>query len=218
MHFQCLPNFEQIRRITSSQLQTSLRPFFFLCHPDLFMKHPEQRAINEHSLQILSAHIEQLKRGYYVAAQPSLPFYLRDTKDKSNPIRLVTVPLSDRDTKDFVLNVLRKCDLDTAYVQSIPDSPKKSASYYQQQQQQSSGNVNVKYKVDDNEQQFSEEYDLFQFKVRKAKEDETLEKFIKKNLDLATIRTMALEALREEVHKLKNELEKKLELKEIQYR
>lgn len=181
------------------------------------MKFPEQRAINENSLQILSSYLENLKRGSIIAqSKPSLPFYLRNSKDTSNPFRLINVPLQkERDTKTFVMSILRKCDLDTSYVENIPDppSPSKRATFYQQHQQ-SSG----KYKVNDDDSQFSEEFDLFQFKVRKAKEDETLEKFLKKNLDLATIRTMALDVLREEVQKLKVELEKKLGLKKIKYK
>lgn len=203
-----------MRTFTSGQLQTALRPFFFLCHPDLFGKFPEQRAINENSLQILSAHLEGLQRRVFTQTFPAaLPFYLR-SKDKTNPFRLVSVPLrNERDTKSFVTKILKTCDLETSYVEKIasePVSPKRSSNY----QQTPSG---VKYTVDDNEGQFTEEFDLFQFKVRKAKEDEKLEKFIRKNIDLAQIRTKALDDLREEVQKLKIKLENKLQLREIIY-
>ncbi|CRK86368.1 CLUMA_CG000214, isoform A [Clunio marinus] len=204
----------QIRLFTSSQLQTALRPFFFMVHPDLFGKFPEQRAINENSLQVLSAHLENLQRRSFApqSGPTNLPFYLRD-KDKSKPFRLVKVPLTQqRDTKNFVVNVLKICGLETVSVEKIaatPPSPKKSSGGFK-----SSG---LKYTVDDNEGQFSEEFDLFQFKVRRAREDETLAKFIKKNIDLAQIRTKNLEELREEVQKLKIELETKLMLIEIKY-
>lgn len=207
---------EKIKRnISSSQLQTSLRPFKFLCHPDLFMRFPEQRAINESSLQTLSAYLEQLQRGLsQVAQSKSLPFYLRNNKDTSNPFRLVHVPLhKERNTKIFVMNILKICDLETSYIENVP-SPTKHQPASSSFQQKSS---NIKYSVYDEEGRFSEDFDLFQFKVRKAKEDETLKKFLKKNFDLATIRTMALDVLREEVQKLKIELEKKLELNEIIY-
>lgn len=180
------------------------------------MKFPEQRAINENSLQTLSAHLETLQRRnlYPNSSPPSLPFYLRN-KEKSNPFRLVKVPLhKERDTKTFVMQILKTCDLDTSYVEKLklPDLPStlRNSSHFKNA-------PGVKYTVDDNDGQFSEEFDLFQFKVRKAKEDETLEKFIKKNMDLAQIRAMALEAMREEVQKLKVDLEKKLHLKEIVY-
>lgn len=205
------------RKLSSSQLQISLRPFKFLCHPDLFMRFPEQRIINENSLQILAAHLESLQRGLAIAQSKSLPFYLRN-KDTSNPFRLVHVPLhKERNTKNFVLNILKICDLETSYVENIP-SPTKQSTTAPSGYQQKNSDTNVKYSVSDEEGRLSEDFDLFQFKVRKAKEDETLEKFLKKNFDLATIRTMALEVLREEVQKLKIELEKKLELKEIKYK
>lgn len=109
------------RNFTSSQLQTALRPFFFMVHPDLFGKFPEQRAINENSLQVLSAHLESLQRRTF--AQQSTPqallFYLR-SKDKSEPFRLVKVPLNQqRDTKDFVINILKICELDAANVEKV---------------------------------------------------------------------------------------------------
>lgn len=180
------------------------------------MRFPEQRAINEHSLQILSAYLESLQRGVIIAQSKSLlPFYLRNNKDKSNPFRLVHVPLhKERNTKTFVMSILKICDLETSFIENIP-SPTKQSSTSSYQHKSSS---NVKYSVYDEEGRLSEDFDLFQFKVRKAKEDETLEKFLKKNFDLATIRTMALEVLREEVQKLKIELAKKLELKEIKYK
>lgn len=206
----------QVRFLTGSQLQTALRPFFFMVHPDLFGKFPEQRAINEHSLQILSAHLESLQRQSFVpqSSPATLPFYLRN-KDKTKPFRLVKVPMQNqRNTKDFVINILKICDLekDVEQVEKLVKfSPSRSSSSNYQQR---SG---VKYTVDNNEGQFSEEFDLFQFKVRRAREDETLEKFIRKNIDLAQIRTKSLEDLKEEVEKLKNDLEKKLKLVKIAY-
>lgn len=203
----------QVRQFTSSQLQTALRPFFFMVHPDLFGKFPEQRAINENSLQVLSAHLESLQRRSYALQSnpPNLPFYLRN-KDKSKPFRLVKVPLNQqRDTKNFVINVLKICDLDSEKIEKMtPASPKKTSVDYRPR-------PGVKYTVDDNEGQFSEEFDLFQFKVRRAREDETLVKFIKKNIDLAQIRTKSLEELKEEVQKLKVDLETKLHLVKISY-
>ncbi|CAH1707429.1 unnamed protein product [Chironomus riparius] len=205
------------RSFTSSQLQTALRPFFFLCHPDLFGKFPEQRAINENSLKVLSAHLEALQRQYYPqASPPSLPFYLR-SKDTSNPFRLVKVPLhNEKTTKSFVTQILQTCDLETTYVEKINSelkSPKRS-TYSDYRQQHNNG---VKYTVDNNEGQFSEEYDIFQIRVRKAKENENLEVFVRKNMDLAHIRTKALDDLREEVEKLRIKLENKLGLQQILY-
>lgn len=209
----------QARSLTSSQLQTALRPFFFMVHPDLFGKFPEQRAINEHSLQILSAHLESLQRQTFTSQSSLkiLPFYLRN-KDKTKPFRLVKVPMQNqRYTKDFVINILKICDLEKdvekveKLVKSSPSSSSRPAPNYQQR----SGGI--KYTADDSEGHFNEEFDLFQFKVRQAREDETLEKFIRKNIDLATIRTKSLDDLKEEIEKLKVDLETKLKLVKIAY-
>lgn len=119
-----------------------------------------------------------------------------------------------RDTKNFVISILKICDLDAEKVEKLassPGSPKRSLSDFHE-------GPSVKYNVDDNEGQFSGEFDLFQFKVRQAREDESLAKFIKKNIDLAMIRTKSLDDMREEVQKLKSELESKLMLVDIIYK
>lgn len=206
----------QLRSLTSSQLQTALRPFFFMVHPDLFGKFPEQRAINEQSLQLLSLHLESLQRQSFVpqSSPSALPFYLRN-KDKTKPFRLVKVPIQNqRYTKDFVINILKICDLEKEVekVEKIATSSPSSrlSSEYQQR-------PGVKYTAENSEGTFSDEFDLFQFKVRRAREDETLEKFIRKNIDLAQIRTKSLDELKEEVEKLKVDLETKLKLVKIAY-
>lgn len=207
----------QTRCFTSNQLQTALRPFFFMVHPDLFGKFPEQRAINENSLQILSAHLESLQRKTTPQSSPStLPFYLRN-KDKSKPFRLVKVPLNHQvDTKGFVVNILKICEVEKENIEKVEklssasSSPRRTLSEFYPSR-------SVKYTVDDNDGQYSEEFELFQFKVRRAREDESLEKFVRKNIDLATIRTKSLEELKEEIQKLKIELQNKLQLNEIVY-
>lgn len=186
-----------------------------MVHPDLFGKFPEQRAINENSLQILSAHLEALQRSSFTSSQSALPFYLRN-KDKSKPFRLVRVPLGkQRDTKNFVISILKICELDVEKIEklsSTPTSPKKrTLSDFHDTP------GGIKYTADDDEGQFSEEFDLFQFKVRQAREDETLEKFIRENIDLALIRTKSLDDLKEEVQKLKADLKAKLKLSDIAY-
>lgn len=124
----------------------------------------------------------------------------------------MTVPLNQqKDTKDFVICVLKICDLDVEKFEKLspPPSPKRSNFY-----PQSSG---IRYTVDDNEEEFTEESDFFNFKVRKAKEDESIVRFIRKNLDLAQIRTKSLEELKEEIQELKTDLQEKLKLEEIVY-
>jgi hypothetical protein len=205
-------NYLTIRR--SLTVQTALRPFFFKVHPDLFEKWPEERTINENSLQALSEHIESLEKGYQPRSKSSLVFYLRNKDKKSQPFKQVQVPLNNqKDSKTFVLNILKICDLPKEDIEKIE---KESINYKKPKSTQSTSSTSQR--VHDNDDEFSEEFDLFQFKVRKAREDETLSKFIKKNIDIAEIRTKNLDDLKEEVHKLKLELEKKLQLEEICYK
>lgn len=64
------------RFLSSAEVSTALRPFYFSVHPDLFGKYPEQRKINESSLQQLSALLEAQQSSKRMPMQP-LPFYLR---------------------------------------------------------------------------------------------------------------------------------------------
>jgi Domain of unknown function (DUF4461)/Domain of unknown function (DUF4460) len=185
-----------------------------MVHPDLFGKFPEQRAINENSLQILSAHLESLQRQTTAQSSPStLPFYLRN-KDKSKPFRLVKVPMHvHRETKGFVVGILKLCEVERENIEKVekissaPTSPKRTLSEFYPSR-------NVKYTVDDDN---DDEFEMFQFKVRRAREDESLEKFIRKNIDLAMVRTKSLDELKEEVQRLKVELIRKLQIVEINY-
>lgn len=183
----------------------------------LFRQFPEQRAINENSLQILSAHLECLQRKTTPQSNSStLPFYLKN-KDKSKPFRLVKIPLYQQsETKGFVLNILKICEVDKENIEKVEKIPSATSSS-KRSLSEFYPSTSVKYTVEDNDGQFSEEFDLFQFKVRRAREDESLEKFIRKNIDLATIRTKIMDDLKEEAQKLKVELQAKLQLKEISY-
>ena len=73
-----------LRRISSSEIATALRPFYFAVHPDLFGRHPEQRSVNEESLKHLSAHLEHClqRRQINETAPKVLHFYVRDSGEK----------------------------------------------------------------------------------------------------------------------------------------
>lgn len=200
----------QTRALT---IQTALRPFFFMVHPDLFGNHPREREVNENSLQVLSAYLESLDKGYAPRTQQSsISFYLRnkDTNKKSDKsFKLVSVPLNQqqRDAKTFVRNILKICDLSRDDIDKVDQLKSRSPKKYANSSSSSSGS---KYNVHDNDFEFSEDFNIFHWKIRKAREDETLDKFIKKNIDIAEIRTKGLEDLKEEVNKLKSSSRKNL--------
>ena len=161
------------RNISSNQLQTALRPFFFMVHPDLFGKYPEQRAINEHSLQILSQSLESLQKlsRFPPQSPKSLPFYLRIKNQENTPFKLIKVPLqTQRNTQNFVKDILKVCEIDTTYIEKL--TPSTSSNFKVTSDRKHSNDY---YKTSNDQEPFPSDFDLFLFKVRRAREDETLE-------------------------------------------
>lgn len=102
------PNLNTRRWITSGELSSVLRPFYFAVHPDLFGQHPEQRVIenncffiqrvltssfnfrfilqttNEESLKHLSAYLEALQsqRLSSISKPKHINFYVRDQNSR----------------------------------------------------------------------------------------------------------------------------------------
>ena len=48
------------RSLSSSQVSTALRPFYFLVHPDLFGRWPQEQAVNEASLKQLKSYLKSV--------------------------------------------------------------------------------------------------------------------------------------------------------------
>ncbi|XP_026315455.1 T-cell activation inhibitor, mitochondrial isoform X4 [Hyposmocoma kahamanoa] len=113
------------RCLSSAEVSTALRPFYFNVHPDLFGKYPEQRKTNEYSLQQLSAFLEaqQSKRSITI---PPLSFYVRQKDMPEGNFRLVKISLNSNDVRDTVVKVLNACDISTSYIDKIPRSTHKT--------------------------------------------------------------------------------------------
>ena len=54
------------RSLSSSQVSTALRPFYFLVHPDLFGRWPQEQAVNEASLKQLKSYLKLVFSSCYV--------------------------------------------------------------------------------------------------------------------------------------------------------
>ncbi|GFG40312.1 hypothetical protein Cfor_04515 [Coptotermes formosanus] len=114
------------RFLSSAEVSTALRPFYFSVHPDLFGRYPAERTVNENSLKQLSSYLETLLQN-----RPTRPttvtFYLRNqnTSD-SGTFRTVRISLMQRDLRKTVLSILKSCDLPTTYVDNIEPPPPKS--------------------------------------------------------------------------------------------
>uniref|UniRef100_A0A182JF51 Uncharacterized protein n=1 Tax=Anopheles atroparvus TaxID=41427 RepID=A0A182JF51_ANOAO len=223
------------RMISSSEVATALRPFYFAVHPDLFGRYPQQRQVNEDSLKLLSAHLESLlsQQRILPSTPRSLPFYVRasNAPQDRGTFNLIKVPLERTvDAKVLLRRILESCNLPTEYVDKMPSTKNSTAppsgthpEGFQQQQQNSfyyrkRSEYNFgKEQADDDDSPFEKEFDLFQFRIKKVRENETLKKWLRKHVVTATVRTKAVQELQEEVQKLREDVTKQLGLREIIY-
>lgn len=67
----------QVRGLSSAEVATALRPFYFLVHPDLFCQHPRAQHINDSSLKLLNNHLDLLIQDQK-PSPVSLQFYVRN--------------------------------------------------------------------------------------------------------------------------------------------
>ncbi|XP_076672349.1 T-cell activation inhibitor, mitochondrial isoform X3 [Andrena cerasifolii] len=77
----CVCRRNAVRALSTGEVSTALRPFYFTVHPDLFGQYPTQRTVNENSLKQLSSIIENLQQQRPVRPI-TLPFYLRSKDEK----------------------------------------------------------------------------------------------------------------------------------------
>lgn len=107
-----------IRNLTTTEISTALRPFYFAVHPDFFGQHPTEQAINENSLKQLSSVLEtlQLRKSFRPI---SLPFYLKQNQHDSN-FKYVKIYLKTSDIRENIISILKSCDLSTEFVEKIP--------------------------------------------------------------------------------------------------
>ncbi|XP_078036460.1 T-cell activation inhibitor, mitochondrial isoform X3 [Augochlora pura] len=77
----CLCKRDAVRALSTGEVSTALRPFYFTVHPDLFGQYPTQRTVNENSLKQLSSIIECLQQ-HRPIRPTTLPFYLRSKDEK----------------------------------------------------------------------------------------------------------------------------------------
>lgn len=120
-----------IRFLTTQEVSTALRPFYFTVHPDLFGQFPKERAVNEESLKKLSEYVASLQMGG--KAQPTeVVFYVRYTRKSSDThdgqMKRVTIPLTTKTLRDTVITVLRSCGLSLDYLNTIPPTSITKAS------------------------------------------------------------------------------------------
>nr|CAD7400941.1 unnamed protein product [Timema poppensis] len=187
------------RYLSTAEVSTALRPFYFSVHPDLFGQYPAERTVNENSLKQLSSYLENLQQN-----RPSRPtrvtFYLRsqactDTTLLKGAFRLVKISLAQHDVRKTVLSILQSCDLSTTYVDSIAP-PLNNISRLNNERKFS--------KFDENHPFYSSEQ--MKAKIKRTKDAEQLRDWLSKNVSDARKKLLACQPVRDEIYRLEKKL------------
>ncbi|KAK6632343.1 hypothetical protein RUM44_007384 [Polyplax serrata] len=208
------------RSLSSTEVSTALRPFYFSVHPDLFGQFPEERSINENSLKQLSSYLESVQQNR-VAKPLTLKFYLRPNTTKTEVraikvLKSINIHLRDRSLRKIVVSILKTCDLPTTYVDKV--SPK---SDVRQKQFHENDINNIYNNLSKQETDFFEDDPIFSDILKrikkKAKDDNHLSDWLSKNYTTAQGYLQAFEPIRNEIEKLRTNLCDKLKLKRIKW-
>ncbi|XP_050347357.1 T-cell activation inhibitor, mitochondrial [Nymphalis io] len=193
------------RSLSSAEVSTALRPFYFSVHPDLFGKYPEQRKINENSLQLLSALIEAQQSSKNMAI-PVLPFYLRQKDMPDGNFKLVKIHLNSKNVRETVVKVLSACDISTHYIDKIPRSPTKSDG----------SKIDFTRAYEEYNRDFQKATDMKQ-KVEKKKAITNIIDWVYENSDDGKEKYELTRATRHQVTTLIENLRKTYGIKEVKY-
>lgn len=193
------------RSLSSAEVSTALRPFYFSVHPDLFGKYPEQRKINENSLQQLSALIEAQQSSRNMSI-PELSFYLRQKDMPEGNFKLVKIYLNSKNVRETVVKILNACDIPTNYVDKIPRS--------------SSKNDNRKIDFTRAYEEYNSEFEKAEKMKRKVEEKKAISNIIEwimENSNDGKKKYELSNATRHQVNSLIEELCKTYGIKEVKY-
>ncbi|XP_069677058.1 T-cell activation inhibitor, mitochondrial [Periplaneta americana] len=184
------------RFLSTAEVSTALRPFYFSVHPDLFGRYPNERSVNENSLKQLSSYIETLQHNR--PTQPTIvTFYLRNQRDTTvkGTFRSVRISLVQRDLRKTVLSILKSCDLPTTYVDNIEPPAEKPKFEH----------------LDFREIKFEEDDPVYgsvilKKKIKKAKDAEKLKIWLESNVEEALRKLAACQPVRDEIVRLQRTL------------
>lgn len=127
-------------QLTSSQVSTALRPFFFAVHPDRFWAYPSEKDVNENSLKQLNEHLEFYKSttgdnhsNQRTGDNKMFKFYLRNSDHVSsdgthNPLikkdlKLIQITIRPSDDINSTVDtILSSCKLSTEYLRKLRKS------------------------------------------------------------------------------------------------
>ncbi|XP_034934667.1 T-cell activation inhibitor, mitochondrial isoform X2 [Chelonus insularis] len=207
----CVCRTDAVRALSTGEITTALRPFYFTVHPDLFGQYPTQRTVNENSLKQLSSVLESLQQQRPVRPT-TLPFYLRpkDKEDvKAGKFTLVKIQLNENDVRKAVISILKTCNLPTTFVDRIEPTPDKNSSKYWQ------ASENSRSGFDFSELENDPVYQSILMKKKMNAEPDTFKTYLDKHVNEAHVKLEACKPVREEVEKLEKILCEDLGLKNI---
>ncbi|XP_067007354.2 T-cell activation inhibitor, mitochondrial [Anabrus simplex] len=199
------------RNLSSAEVSTALRPFYFSVHPDLFGQYPNERSVNENSLKQLSSYIETLQQKRDVRPT-TVTFYLRtnasnNERTSRGTFRPVRISLSQRDIHKTVKSILQTCNLPTTYLDSIAPPPPEEKPQFSK----FSEDYNAPF--DENDPIYGSV--VLKQMVQKSKDAQKLTEWLKKNSGDAREKLAACQPVREEIIRLQSALEESLGLQNI---
>ena len=110
------------RFLSSAQVSTALRPFYFLVHPDLFGKWPQEQAVNEASLKQLKSYLSTMLEEKRRPQPLKVTFYVKPRLASRKNLRKIQLKLgSESKIRKTVSAILSTVELPTSFVDSIPD-------------------------------------------------------------------------------------------------
>lgn len=222
-------------QLTSQEMSTALRPFYFIVHPDRFWRYPQEKEVNENSLKILNEHLENIIKQRYKMLPLTVKFYIRKS-ESSNPetneqdsLKAVHVNLnSTDDVNSTVFKILSTIEISTDYLKQIGKIP---ADPIIKQKSHVNDRTNIKAK----KPQFTGYHgsmDAFWMRsestrIRNTREsieeqiryktNDTLLKWMKENIISVRQRLDAGKPIREDINKLLNELKDNFEFTDIRW-
>ncbi|CAL7934531.1 unnamed protein product [Xylocopa violacea] len=205
---------EVVRALSTGEISTALRPFYFTVHPDLFGQYPTQRTVNENSLKQLSSIIESLQQQRPIRPT-TLPFYLRSKNEKevkAGKFTLVQIQLKEKDLRQTILSILKTCDLPTTFVDQIEEQKPSNNGKYKSRFW---GRKGLGEDIDFSELEDDPIYASIIMKRKINVEPDTLKAYLDKHINEVHVKLEACRPAREEVQKLEKILCSELGLKNI---
>ena len=193
------------RGLSSAQVSTALRPFYFLVHPDLFGKWPQEQAVNETSLKQLKSYLNIMLEEKRKPTQPlNSTFYIKPRFGLKRPRKINLKLNQEAKVRKAVTAILATVELPTSYVDSIPDtevdltiSKQNFPDFY----------------YDDHEEVFHGKSRLHM--LHKTDIRRPLPIWLKDNVDNAQAKMAKSEPIRLQTERLQDELCQKLNLSDI---